>query len=118
MTPEQKLTLKATIDAIQGAMFPADITASSIGLVGDDYGGLPIIKTMYAAMCGSLDAAKSLHDALLPGFGYRLSHKGASVYHDDDAARFDGCTPNNPARSWLLAILEANVYLGMKRGAK
>lgn len=67
---------------------------------------------------GSLDAAKRLHDALLPGWGgaagydyytglcrsqARVSHMGKHYQaHIDDVMQV-----SRPARAWLLAILRA-----------
>ena len=55
---------------------------------------------------GSLDAAKALHEALLPGWGWTVSADGASVYGDDPKV-YDGDDARSPARAWLLAILKA-----------
>lgn len=105
--------LDKLIAAVEAGVFPADTSASDLGLVGA-YDGMPVIKTMYSAFTGSLDAAKRLHDALLPGWVWkRQVHPGPvaslgvweppkfvmgqSVFETDD----------NPARAWLLAILKA-----------
>jgi hypothetical protein len=62
---------------------------------------------------GSLDAAKSLHDALLPGWAMIVGNA------DGEPGPFMACLRNpatetieegenaNPARAWLLAILRA-----------
>jgi len=83
------------------------------------------------AAAGSLDSAKALHEAVLPGWGWRVG----SCFVSDDAAVFpdfycpehgerlrasldqdrewfddtdvDRRPPGNPARAWLLAILRA-----------
>lgn len=65
-----------------------------------------------AADAGFIDAALRVHDALLPGWGWKLeTHKdlsfawvGApdSMLFQDYKASF-----GNPARAWLLAILRA-----------
>ena len=72
----------------------------------------PIVK----ANSGSLDAAKRLHDALLPGFAPSV---GQNVWHrywfatittttgDSIGDSFSGQSTDNPARAWLLAILRA-----------
>jgi len=57
---------------------------------------------------GYLDAAKALHEAVLPGWGAAMeAHGWAIVRHP--TKRFLDCqaTSDNPARAWLLAILEA-----------
>ncbi len=59
---------------------------------------------------GSLDAAKALHDAMLPGWGYRVSPSYAIVMHprlSGPAVEKDATSQENPARAWLLAILRA-----------
>lgn len=64
---------------------------------------------------GSLDAAKALHDAVLPGWhvdqmgerdgGWRV----VLGRHDGSVKRNypDGIVKDNPARAWLIAILNA-----------
>lgn len=72
------------------------------------------------AFNGSLDAAKALHDALLPGWDWSahtswatyvrctVSKNGeGSFYGEDGTAHKIG----TPARAWLIAILKA--YRGM-----
>lgn len=75
------------------------------------------------AYFGSLDAAKALHDALLPGWWWavgtcRVSDDARVSPEGDDSVTPDGrewCDvtdvdmrpPGNPARAWLLAILKA-----------
>lgn len=56
------------------------------------------------AFDGSLDAAKALHEAVLPGWGFAVTQVGANIegpteFYSDDA--------NNPARAWLICILRA-----------
>jgi hypothetical protein len=63
---------------------------------------------MPAAYNGSLDAAKALHEVLLPGWDYLISRHDAEMwqagcYPDTIAAQIEG----NPARAWLLATLKA-----------
>lgn len=67
----------------------------------------------HKAFNGSLDAAKRLHDALLPEYGYHLGGWGARVWLYSDRPHWDGSNrqevemPNAPARAWLLAVLKA-----------
>jgi hypothetical protein len=56
---------------------------------------------------GSLDAAKALHDEVLPGWWWSLDNRMASVSDMSVGPWFNAAIDNNPARSWLLAILEA-----------
>ncbi len=57
---------------------------------------------------GSLDAAKALQDAMLPKcvWSIRRSYFGYEVWLINDDINSHGCD-NNPARAWLIAILEA-----------
>ena len=74
------------------------------------------------AFHGSLDAAKALHDALLPGWWWAVGtckvSDDARVSPDDarrapdggewaDYTDIDQRPPGNPARAWLLSILIA-----------
>lgn len=66
--------------------------------------------TAHNAFSGSLDAAKALHDALLPGWGYNVKHlthgkpRAFVAMHPFSA---DYVEAETPARAWLLAILKA-----------
>lgn len=75
----------------------------------------------FEAFEGSLDAAKALMDAVLPGWGWRVDHKyGDGIPEKYEYKKFwvsapgqwrRGHTANvvdgNEARAWLLAILRA-----------
>lgn len=92
--------------------------AVEAGSRGDDFWGavhvLPpqCISNVTLARDGSLDAAKALHAALLPGWDadieVRLVLSDATVY---GCGLFEGSresgTDESPARAWLLAILKA-----------
>jgi hypothetical protein len=63
---------------------------------------------------GSLDAADALHEAALPGWSWSLhsdacdEESQASVhFHEGDVHAHYSEFDRNPARAWLLAILEA-----------
>lgn len=62
-----------------------------------------------SAYRGSLDAAKALHDALLPGWIYLIGSKvsGVSMPDHDDPRWWNAMHDGNAARAWLLAILKA-----------
>jgi len=63
----------------------------------------------WKAYNGSLDAAKALHDALLPGWEWNIdAGDGAYVENRGDFGfPYTADIPNMPARAWLLAILTA-----------
>ena len=69
------------------------------------------MKWICDAYEGSLDAAKALHDAVLPGYtravDATMPEAGIAVYlHKDGEERFSGDLPSE-ARAWLLAIIRA-----------
>ena len=60
---------------------------------------------------GSLDAAKALHEAVLPGWGWTIQ-KEAMAYVYGSIGEFAGSS-SSEARAWLLAILK--VLHGMEK---
>jgi hypothetical protein len=58
---------------------------------------------------GSLDAAKSLHDDVLPEWDWIIGVGGATVVNpDENEDSFHGNSySSNPARAWLCAIVKA-----------
>ena len=52
--------LQALLDRVEAGEFPADTSARDLGIASD---GLPIIKTMYSAFSGSLEAAQAAAQA-------------------------------------------------------
>lgn len=62
--------------------------------------------TIYSAFSGSIDAAKALHEAMLPGWNFGIICHGAEVWETWRAV-FGAEVLDNPARAWLLAILDA-----------
>jgi hypothetical protein len=62
---------------------------------------------------GSIDAAKALHDAVLPGFKWKLSRSNATAYPFNAPSTGSGFygMAENPARAWLIAILEALIAM-------
>lgn len=72
------------------------------------------IELVAKAYHGSLDAAKALHEAVLPGWAFSLAVGkrangemgcGAFLVHDE-LEGIDG-EADTPARAWLIAILKA-----------
>ena len=68
---------------------------------------------VWAAMDGSLDAAKALHEAVLPGWPYTIENVTGQNYrawtHKSRNLLRPGFSDRGPcpARAWLLAILRA-----------
>lgn len=76
---------------------------------------------IYLAYAGSLDAAKALHEALLPndarkmGYFITLGFAGCAIIHGghndqlpEDIESGENIHKDNPARAWLIAILKAH----------
>ena len=68
----------------------------------------------WGAYRGSLDAAKRLHDALLPGWSWAIQNDAANVIFSTahvarvwDIPVYSAECKDNPARAWLLAVLRA-----------
>ena len=64
---------------------------------------------------GSLDAARNLHDELLPGWGWNVGYTQGvqrvltTVWAREAEQDEVDATSTDPARAWLLAILKAKL---------
>jgi hypothetical protein len=69
----------------------------------------PAHEMLLAYFHDSLDAAKDVHDALLPGWAWNIdAGDGAYVENRGDfGVPCPADIPGMPARAWLLAILKA-----------
>jgi len=108
---DRKEALTDLLAMVDAGEFPADGDAREIGLYRVQLDTeLPIIKTAYGAFSGSLDAAKALHEAVLPGWGWVWASwgRGHVTPRDQKYSRLtqQGEAPD-PARAWLIAILKA-----------
>jgi hypothetical protein len=80
---------------------------------GNKKAGLRRGRNAILANEGSLDAAKALHEAVLPGWGWGAGGWGARVWLYSDSPIWNGSERQEvemtdaPARAWLLAILRA-----------
>ena len=120
--------LEALAEKVESGEFPVDTSARDLGLANaTEATGLPVIKKMYEAFSGSLDAAKALHEAMLPGWavddisqngrlagepwGCRLAYWNASRPSLNKTVSYGYGHQNGPdpttARAWLIAILRA-----------
>lgn len=59
------------------------------------------------AFDGSLDAAKALHEEVLPGWDYCIDSEDDGVAVFSDGINGVVAHNDNPARAWLLAIINA-----------
>jgi hypothetical protein len=96
------MTLLGLIEAVSdGTDKNATVTAAR-----EAFPDLSIRRDVLKACDGSLDAAQALHDALLPGWKWRIEARAAVVCRMKDEFTRAGCA-KNPARAWLIAILRA-----------
>ena len=103
------MTLGDLIKAVEAGTISED--AVSVAPFCYEQGAGSFDKGYFAvtAYRGSLDAAKALHDALLPGWWFAVQPTGATVGKVEtphDGMVFS-CGTDDPARAWLLAILRA-----------
>lgn len=82
--------------------------------MGEWWGDLPRPAELHTDLCwkafsGSLDAAKALHEALLPGWEWDVASSDAAAVFRGNALHGPAelAAAANPARAWLLAILGA-----------
>lgn len=102
--------LKPLTKAVEaGEWLAVEIHAKALARAARDIGDRWPAHEAMKAFNGSLDAAKDLHDVLLPGFWYLLK-PGHAMVGDDFSANNDaeGFAPTT-ARAWLLAILRAKL---------
>jgi len=100
--------LEAAIDSLEAGDNPTQ--AEWIVLfpdlpTDDDY---PRTRMAAGAAVGWLDAAKALHDAVLPGWRAIICTDGncSLLPCDQKGKTVEHIHADNPARAWLLAILE------------
>ena len=98
------MTLRGLIEAVgNGTIAPHDLDVF-IPVFGLNTQGNDALD----AYRGSLDAAKRLHDALLPGWEWHLGPSNAKVYpYNGSPLKSWSGMADNAARAWLLAILRA-----------
>lgn len=111
MTPQDKTPIRALIEVVEGGTATMHDFASPFP--SESAYGKTTWGTAHNAYSGSLDAAKGLHEALLPGWPYTIENVTGQTYRAwTDKARnlrqpgFSDRGPC-PARAWLLAILRA-----------
>lgn len=99
-------------EVVAGEWFP--------GLAQRSFGGVQKYHHAHDAYNGSLDAAKALHEAVLPGWNWLVGTNTVLVSMPDGERMPDGRTGLvagssksgiDPARAWLIAILKALIAL-------
>ena len=96
--------LEALLEKVRAGDINPNSQAEFIGVVNGDYSHV-LLRDAYN---GSLDAALSLHQSVLSGWEWSLGGDAAEV---GNAPNRDGLyfisINDNPARAWLMAILQA-----------
>ena len=87
--------------AIDAGEFPDHMTGPEMGFPENAE------FTMFSAYNGSLDAAKALHDAVLPGWRWTIWKIGGIAVWNSYSETYVADCDDNPARAWLLAIVRA-----------
>lgn len=96
-------TLRALIEAVEAGTFMMDALP------------WPHEVTAYEAFSGSLDAAKALHEALLPEWDWTINGNGQAVVwppgsaDDQNRGSIETDIEGQPARALLLAALRARL---------
>ena len=105
---EQLQALKELAEKVEVDIFPGDLTGPQMGF--------PDISAayLYDAFSGSLDAAHSLHKAVLGDmWGWQVMPRLTKLIWADVASEVTvkgRVKPNDPpARAWLLAIIKAKI---------
>ena len=116
------MTMRGLIEAVERGEFPGDVSARDLGRPDAEIA----ILTFYEAFSGSLDAAKALHEALLPGWAWTIQENGENtLWPPNHMADQEWCAQGyecnapdgcNPARAWLLAILRCLAILRALEG--
>ncbi len=104
--------LIALRDAVADCWFPADVSASNLGLaVIADETGFPVIRKMYDAFAGSVDAAIALLEAVLPRASFWVETKIDGIHHAGvfvpNLGRTFQAEAPNLGRALLIATLNA-----------
>ena len=105
MTHPQTAALKTLLERVE-----AGIDETDYWWIDPALGALiePLCMQGQPAFYGSLDAAKELHEAVLPGWGWGKEALSGKIYVmeiEGNGMEF-GEAPN-PARAWLIAIIKA-----------
>ena len=94
---DRKAALQALLDAVEAGEYAPDFECLGRGILN-----------AASAYCGSLDAAKALHEAVLPGWCFLITMHDAEIWPENfwpetTKSQFT----DKPACAWLAAILKA-----------
>ena len=108
MTVDRK-NLAALIEAVEGGTWVQDAALATFPIIDYDNSESEPGVLVQRAHRGSLDAAKALHEALLPGWEWDVASSDAAAVFRGNALHGPAelAAAANPARAWLLAVLKA-----------
>lgn len=106
---DKKQALIELRDAVAAGEFPAGERGAARRVFPYAEKGFDSGVSAAEAFYGSLDASKALHEAVLPEWGWTIQAMGLCYVHSDEG-EYCGSS-DNPARAWLLAILEALIAM-------
>lgn len=98
------MTLARLIEDVERGTFDLAMMEDNLPTAGDS---AKAWDNFIAAFNGSLDAAKRLHDALLPGWWATMRYSTRPLVTVGDVDDEFRAQDDNLARAWLLAILRA-----------
>jgi len=108
MTHPQTAALQNLLERVEAGK---RLTMADTACLGQGRGQLHTAKQGLEAYNGSLDAAKALHEAVLPGWFPGVSqniHSGEWLaWVQDKVTHHFSRSGADPARAWLIAILRA-----------
>lgn len=107
---DQIEALRTLIEKVEEKRHPQEVHEAA-----RDALDLTSVSLARQAYCGSLDAAKALHEAMLHGWSWEFRESGfgsgqAAIWNPLNAPHHGGTTRVDndvPARAWLIAILKA-----------
>lgn len=95
--------LDRLIEAVEGGCPVEDMW-----MVPKVIGPYPLQDYLVGSCNGSLDAAKALHEALLPGLNAHVTMDGSCQMFNEHGVSIlsEEYRGGNPARAWLIAVLK------------
>ena len=110
------MTDTTALQALADKVEAGEIALSDLDQFIPSFGMTTTANDAHMAYRGSIDAAKALHEAVLPGWAWTINDSGEqTMWPPNEIADEEWCADgilsvgpeNNPARAWLLAILRA-----------
>jgi len=107
MTDPQTAALQALLTRVEaGDMTPPKMIVDAFGVrrLSNGWDVIALVRWIEEGGLEAMGAAKALHEAVLPGWGWVTTQVGANV---EGPTEFYSDSTTNPARAWLICILRA-----------